>query len=253
MKFRIHPLCFVALFAYTLVGGLRGYLVAFLAVLIHESSHASVARFAGAEDLAITLTPYGAMMTSTGEIPRFGAVLVAGPLSNLLVASVALSVCWLLPELYGTLKGFLRANVLIASVNLLPAYPLDGGRLLRLLVPVKGVRIVTSVGTLAVAVLALLSFALTRNLALLLFGGFMLSYFFAFCLPRVTRCETDEPLYTLARTDEEGRLRPAVVREKGKVVRRLSPREITSLCLTYPTDTPIGRALEGGDLTARYK
>ena len=243
MRIRIHPLCFPALFAYTLVGGVKGYLVAFLAVLIHECSHAAVARLAGAEGIAITLTPYGAMMTSAGEIPRFGAVLVAGPLSNLLVASVALSACWIVPELYGLFKGFLRANVLIASVNLLPAYPLDGGRLLRLLFPVKGVRAATAVATLLFGLLAILFFALTHGLALLLFGGFMISYFFAFCLPRATRCSLDSPLYALARTDEEGHLRSAVVKDGGRVVRRLSPREIASLCLTYPRDVKVGEAI----------
>lgn len=243
MKLRIHPLFFLALFAYTLIGGVKDYLVALLAVLLHEASHAAVARFAGAKDLVVTLMPYGAMMTSAGDVPRFGAVLVAGPLANLVVASVSLSACWLFPELYGLLKGFLRANVLIASVNLLPAYPLDGGRLLRLLSPTAGMRVATSTATAVFAVLALLFFALTNNLALLLFGGFMLSYFFTFCLPRATRCEVSSPLFTLARTDEEGRLRAALVRDGRKTVRRLSPHEITALCLSYPPETKVGEAI----------
>ena len=253
MKLRVHPLCFVALFVYTLVGGVKEYLVAFLAVGIHELSHAAVAHLAGAEGLAITLTPYGAMMTSTGEIPRFGAVLAAGPLSNLIVASLALSLCWMIPELYGLFKGFLRANVLIATVNLLPAYPLDGGRLCRLLFPGKGMRVATSLCTLVVGVAATVAFCFVRNLSWLLFGGFMLCYFFAFSLRRATRCAPEDPLYVLARTDEEGRLLPAVIREKGRSPRRLSPREITALCLTFPPDTPIGRAIQNGNLSARYK
>jgi len=243
LKVRVHPLCFLALFAYTLIGGVREYLVALLAVLIHELSHAAVARFAGAGSLSVTLTPYGAMMTSAEEIPHFGAVIVAGPVSNLLVASVALSACWIVPELYGLFKGFLRANVAIATVNLLPAYPLDGGRLCRRLFPIRGVRIATSLCTLVIAVATVVLGVCLGNLSFLLFGGFMSSYFFAFCLRHATVCSPKDPLYTLAGTDEEGCLRPAVVRGKGQKSRRLSPREITSLCLTYRRDIPIGEAL----------
>jgi len=243
LKVRIHPLCFVALFAYTLLGGVREYLVALLAVTIHELSHAAVARLAGAGRPAVTLTPYGAMMSTAGEIPHFGAVLVAGPVSNLLVASLTLSACWLLPELYGLCKDFLKANLMIATVNALPAYPLDGGRLCRFLFPVRGVRVSTALCTLVTALCAFaLSYALA-NLSFLLFGGFMLSYFFAFCLPRAVRVDPSAPLYRLAQTDEEGRLRPVVVREKGGRPRRLSPPEITALCLTYPQSATIGEAL----------
>lgn len=243
MKVRIHPLCFVALFVYTLLGGVKEYLVALFAVAIHELSHAAVARFAGAESPSVTLTPYGAMMTTAGEIPHFGAVLVAGPVSNLLVASLTLSVCWIMPELYGLCKGFLRANVLIATVNSLPAYPLDGGRLCRYLFPIRAVRVLTALCTIVTGLAALaLSYAL-MNLSFLLFGGFMLSYFFAFCIRRAVHCDFASPLYALAQTDEEGRLRSAVVRGKGRKLCRLSPREITALCLTYPQSITIGEAL----------
>ena len=253
LKLRVHPLCFLALFVYTILGGVREYAVALVALGIHELSHAAVARFAGAEGLSVTLTPYGAMMTSSGEIPRFGAVLAAGPLSNLLLASISLFLCWLFPELYGFLKGFLKANVAIATVNLLPAYPLDGGRLCRALFPLKGVRIATALCTLLVALAASVFAFFFRNPSLFLFGGFMLSYFFAFCLRRATRCDASAPLYTLARSDDEGCLLPAVVRKKGKKPRRLTPYEITSLCLTFPRDLPIGEALDRRNFPAKYK
>ena len=243
MKIRLHPLFFAATFLYLLVGGLLSYLVAFLAVTLHELSHYAIARLAGAEELSITLMPYGATMRSEGEIPHFGAVLAAGPLANLILASLGLSACWIFPELYGYTKSFIAANVLLAIANLLPAYPLDGGRLLRLLFPMKAIRVITALFTLLAALAAGALFALFRNLSYLTFSLFMLSYFFAFCIGRVNRCRVSDPLYALAKTDEEGRLLPAIVRKGKHTLARLSPLEITRLCLTYSRETEIGEAL----------
>ena len=247
MKLRLHPLFFVALFAYTLLGGVKEYLVALLAVVIHELSHAFLAHLVGAKGIAVILTPYGATMSAAGEIPHFGWVLVAGPLSNLILASIALSACWLIPELYGSFKGFVRANALIATVNLLPAYPLDGGRLCRLIFPVKGVRVATSLCTLVVALTAMVFALFYRNLSLLLFGGFMLSYFFAFSLKRAKRVSVHDPIYALAGTDEEGRFLSAVVREGKKKVGRLSSHEIAAILLGFPRETEIGKAIAARD------
>lgn len=244
LKIKIHPLFFLALFLYALFGGITEYLVAFLAVTLHELSHYAVARLVGAEELSVTLMPYGATMRAAGELPHLGAVLVAGPLANLVLASFTLSACWLLPELYGALKGFAAANLFLATLNLLPAYPLDGGRLFRLLFKGGWAKVFTSASTCAVGGAALCLFCLRGGLAMLFFALFMLSYFFACCLPRATLAKGDDPLYSLARTDEEGRLLPAVVRI-GRSRRRLSPGEITRLCLTYPRETEIKDALSG--------
>ena len=194
LKFRIHPLFFAAVLAYTLLGGLPAYAVAFVAVTLHELAHAAVARLVGGKELVVTLMPYGAMMSAKGVLPHFGAILIAGPLSNLIVASLTLSVCWLFPELYGGCKTFLRANLLIATVNLLPAYPLDGGRLLRLLFPREWARGVSNACTLAVGGASVVVFGMSRNLSALLFSIFMFSYFFAFCVRRVTRLSDGDPL-----------------------------------------------------------
>ena len=252
MKLRVHPLFFLSLAAYTLFGGIKRYLVALLAVFLHECAHTAVAWLAGAKDLAVTFTPYGAMMTSEGEIPHFGAVLAAGPLANLVIGGVALAACWIVPELYGLLKGFLRENALIAAVNLLPAYPLDGARLLRFLFPGKPTRIFTSGVTLLVGVGGIVLFCLTVNGSALIFACFMISYFFAFCLAKPNRRRLSDPLYTLARTDDEGRLLSALVRgEDGKRI-RISSKEVAKMLLSYPRDFSIGDAVKG-QKSERYK
>ena len=162
---------------------------------------------------------------------------------NLLFASLSLSACWIFPELYGYLKEFIRANVWIATLNLLPAYPLDGGRLCRRIFSGKGARFLTNSCTFLLGLASLIFSFLLRAPSLSVFGSFLLSYFFVFCLRRVTRLTEDAPLYALARTDEEGRFLPARVERKGRPRRKLTPTEITRLCLTYPRETTIGEAL----------
>ena len=247
MKIKVHPLFFVAVLCYALFGGVKDYLFAFLSVTIHELSHYAVALIAGAKDLTVRLMPCGAVLSVKGEFSHQGAVLVAGPFSNLALASFTLSACWLVPELYGSFKGFIAANVFLAALNLLPAYPLDGGRLLRLLFPQKWMRTATSAFTLLVGGAALGFFFFAFKLNYLLFAVFMLLSFVASVTGKDNRCKLSDPLYVLARTDEEGRLRPAVVKRGKKTVCRLSPSKIPRLLVAYPPDTPIGVAL------GRYK
>ena len=242
MKVRVHPLFFLSILLYLLFGGIGGYLLAFLAITLHELAHCLVALFAGAKDLTLLLMPYGATLSARGEMPHFGAVLIAGPLANLILASFTLSACWIFPELYGYFKGFILTNVLLAALNLLPAYPLDGGRIFRLIFPEGWARIVTTIFTLAIGIASLVAFFISLRLTYLIFSSFMILSLVAPLVGRINRCDESDPLYALARTDEEGRLRPASVRRGGSRV-RLSPCEITTLLLSYPPATPISRVL----------
>jgi Zn-dependent protease len=123
------------------LGSLLAIALFFGTVLIHELAHALVARQGGIGTRAISLHLLGGMAQLTGE-PRSGrqemAIAGAGPLINI-VAGVALGLPALLLPSGGGLLGVLGtvlawaagANVLLGFVNLLPAFPLDGGRVLR--------------------------------------------------------------------------------------------------------------------------
>ena len=245
MKLRVHPLFVAFLFIYTILGGIGAYLVAFLAVFLHEVAHYALARIAGAKDLLITLMPYGASLALTEEVPHVGAILLAGPAANLCMASFCLAISWLVPEAHGYLQGFLRANVQIAFLNLLPAYPLDGGRLLRHIAKGRWAAAITEVMTLFLGggATVLFFFGGMRNYTLLTFGVFMTAYFCAFSLRRRGRCPLDAPLWKLISTDREGRIRSVRVTEGGKTLFILSPNEVTALVLKYDRDIPVRIAL----------
>lgn len=117
-------------------------------VLLHEFGHALVAQRFGVTVVDIVLWPLGGMarMTELPEDPKVeGWVAIAGPLVNLTLAAVgtlALAVPyggfgWFHPlqgELTGTesvLRLFVVANLMLGVFNLVPAFPMDGGRLLR--------------------------------------------------------------------------------------------------------------------------
>lgn len=243
MKIKLHPLFFAAIPLYVIFGGVTGYLLAFFSITIHELAHYVVARIAGADDLTLLMMPYGATLIAKGSFPHFGAVLIAGPFANIFLASFFLSACWIFPELYGYFKDFIAVNAMLAALNLLPAYPLDGGRLVRLLFPAAWARVATYGMTILLSGTALYSFFVTLRITYLIFALFLLLSLMALLLGRRNRVEESEPLYALAKMDEEGRLRPATVKRGKKTLLRLSPDEVTALLLAFPPKTRIADAL----------
>ena len=125
--------------------GLLGLVVAGLlaSVIVHELGHALTARRYGIETREIVLTPVGGVARLDGY-PQGSAELAiaaAGPLLNLGLATViffGLVLAGLPPwgagpvvDLTSALQWLLFGNVCLFALNLLPAFPLDGGRILR--------------------------------------------------------------------------------------------------------------------------
>ena len=120
-------------------------LALFSSVVAHEFAHALVARRFGVRTDAITLFLFGGVATLVDEpgAPRADALIaVAGPAMSAAIAALsfgALALCeHLVPGRAGTALGLLCAylaiaNGVLAVFNLLPAYPMDGGRVLRAL------------------------------------------------------------------------------------------------------------------------
>jgi Zn-dependent protease len=121
------------------VGGLALAILLYLSVLVHEASHALVARRYGLPVSHITLQFFGGMTSIEGEpdTPQQEFwVSVVGPLSSLAVALVAYLASLVAPGgLVGlALSGLAWTNLFVGIVNLVPGLPLDGGRMLKALV-----------------------------------------------------------------------------------------------------------------------
>jgi Zn-dependent protease/CBS domain-containing protein len=122
---------------YWLVGVLSG-LALFAAVLVHELSHSLVARARGQSVSSITLFLFGGVSNLSAEPERPAdefVVAIVGPLTSFVLALAFWTAYWLLSpgeSPLGAILGYLAiVNVMLGVFNLLPGFPLDGGRVLR--------------------------------------------------------------------------------------------------------------------------
>src|ERR1700737_1569442 len=112
-------------------------LLFFASVLFHELAHSMIARIYKIRVASITLFFFGGVARITREpakpIQEFN-IAVAGPLSSFFLAAVFLGLTQFFPktDMLGALSLWLcRTNAALAGFNLLPGFPLDGGRIFR--------------------------------------------------------------------------------------------------------------------------
>jgi Zn-dependent protease/CBS domain-containing protein len=117
--------------------GILGALGLFASVLIHELAHALVAQRRGMQMRGITLFFFGGVAEMADEPPDAASelqVAIAGPIASFLlsVAGFGLLLLGFWPAaVHGVLSYLAAANGMLAVFNLIPAFPLDGGRVLR--------------------------------------------------------------------------------------------------------------------------
>jgi Zn-dependent protease len=191
---RLH-FTFILLLVFLLVAGVGAkqsgvstalYILAlFASVLLHEVGHALVARHYGIRTIEIVMFPIGGISRPERQPkPREELwISLAGPLVNLLLAAVLLG--WMAAQ-----QGFVAleqlrtptdanlaerialGNLLLCVFNLLPAYPMDGGRILRAALALRrpveeATRIASGAGQ---------ALAIVMGMAGLLWGNFVLMF-----------------------------------------------------------------------------
>lgn len=109
----------------------------FTSLLLHELGHAFQARREGMEIDGITLWLFGGVAQFRGTFPSAGAefrIAVAGPLVSLVIGAAFVGLALVIrgiEELDGIAAWLGYINLALLVFNLLPALPLDGGRVLR--------------------------------------------------------------------------------------------------------------------------
>lgn len=141
MRFRIDLKIFLFLILYYFTRQIETYVMIIFFAIIHELGHLLVGLAMGMKPEKIELTPYGVSVSfkltpkdynekilqgNLLEIKKIFMAL-AGPLTNILIICIAMNVK---TELFSNLM-IIYANMILILFNLLPIYPLDGGRILK--------------------------------------------------------------------------------------------------------------------------
>lgn len=164
----------------------------FAAILLHELSHAAVARARGVDVPSITLFALGGiahMKRDTADAPTEFWMGLAGPFTSVLIGVAALGLASLLGWTYDAtpdtpgmvmLVWFGFINITLAVFNMIPGFPLDGGRVLRAILwwrsgnQVRATRVAATLGqivAMGLIMIGFLSFAFGGG-----FGGLWLAF-----------------------------------------------------------------------------
>ena len=132
--FSIHPLFLLVGVWYCFKGELFLFLMSCLVAVQHECAHAFASAKLGYKLNRIVLMPFGAVIDGDLKgISLKDEIIVAiwGPLCNLFTAGFFVAIWWFTPDTYAFTDTACFTSLAIGLVNILPAYPLDGGRILR--------------------------------------------------------------------------------------------------------------------------
>lgn len=143
MRFKIDLKIFLFLIFFYFTKQAKTYILIIIFAIIHEFGHLIAGLVLGMKPESINLMPYG-LSISFKVIPndynkKFGRgnlleikkiiVALAGPLTNFFIILIAFKTR-LNVNIFSSLK-IIYANLLLMTFNLLPIYPLDGGRILK--------------------------------------------------------------------------------------------------------------------------
>ncbi|MBQ8615437.1 MAG: hypothetical protein IJ415_02605, partial [Clostridia bacterium] len=130
-KFKIGPSFFLLIVVCIMTKNIVLMLNYLLALFLHEIAHLWVAGKRGYSLRTIKLDMFGLAVDLNEKVDdkdQF-AINIAGPVCNLFVCVLCLATYWLIPTSYIYLNTFCFSNLILAIFNLLPVYPLDGGKI----------------------------------------------------------------------------------------------------------------------------
>jgi Zn-dependent protease/predicted transcriptional regulator len=247
-------------------------LLFFTSLLLHELSHATVARSHGLPVRSITLFALGGVAQIEKEAKNAKTefwMAIVGPITSIVIGAVCLTLAWSLgwspikeprtPPM-AVLQWLGYINIALAFFNMIPGFPLDGGRVLRAIVwwitgdPARSTRIAATVGQ--VVAFGFIFWGIVRFFGGRNFGGLWLTLIGWFLLEAArssyTQVEVAESLRGLRVSDVmtrdwpviDGRMnlqtfvdehllktgqRCFVVEENGNVTGMLTPHEVKTV------------------------
>lgn len=254
---RIHPLFLLFGIFYAFTGRFFLFLTYTVVAIMHEFAHAAAAAKVGYRLSRIILMPYGALIKGDMEGISFKDeiyVALAGPFVNAVAALCFVALWWLFPDTYPYTDTAAYASAAIAAVNVLPAFPLDGGRVLFCAVAGKKrekfarklCRIVSlAIGAALVGIFVYGCF-IQVNLSLLFFAGFIVAGAFGGNACRYERIRYDVTR-TLARGAEIKRVAVLESCKVKKIIGYVERGRVLELCV-YSNQGELLEVLDEGEV-----
>ncbi|MCJ8013786.1 M50 family metallopeptidase [Paenibacillus sp. KQZ6P-2] len=189
IKLSLHPFFVILMLFSVITGHFLELIVLFSIVFIHELGHLSAALLCGVRIRSIQMLPFGGVveMEDHGQLTAWKeiGIALAGPLQNVLMIGAALLIREMNPENGDFLNYVMFGNIMIASFNMLPILPLDGGKILQAVASLffpyhdtllwsSRISVVASSGVVFFSILPLLQGEGGIQLNLLLIGIFLL-------------------------------------------------------------------------------
>ncbi len=133
VKFPVHPSFILLALWFILTRDLLSFVSFVMVVLSHEFGHYFVAKKLGYKLDSFFIAPYGVSLNYQEKaFDSKDEVLIAsaGPFVNVCLTLFLVSMWWIFPNLYNFTFNIAEQSLILGLFNLLPAYPLDGGRIL---------------------------------------------------------------------------------------------------------------------------
>ena len=131
-KFPIHPTFILLFLWFIFTRNFFSFLLFCSVVLTHELGHYFMAKKLGYKLDSFFIAPYGVSLNykdTSFESKDEIKIALAGPIVNFILSIVFVSLWWITPEIYNFTYEFVFQSLMLGLFNLLPCYPLDGGRL----------------------------------------------------------------------------------------------------------------------------
>lgn len=158
-------------------------LLVFSSVTLHEYGHILIASIYGVRTSHITLHVFGAfaIMNLNGlNHTKVIAICLAGPCVNFFLAAAYCLFVGYVPTKFEGIDIFFFVNIVLGVFNLLPIYPMDGGRIIRssfsILIKNKRTVLLTSLAISIATISCLILLALSSGAVMLLFLSCILAF-----------------------------------------------------------------------------
>lgn len=132
IKFKFKPLFVIYVFLCIYFNWFNKIFYYVVTVTIHEYGHYLCAKHYGYHMDTIVFSVSGAGLTNSNNFKPKDEIKIAlaGPLVNLVLITIIIAFFWIVPMSYLYTYDFLVSNIVVMIFNLLPMYPLDGGRII---------------------------------------------------------------------------------------------------------------------------